>query len=172
MPFRGWWPRQNMFSKWNNHATYNTVHTLSSDRILYSNVCMVVCLVRFSYLIPGIHLSPRCQEEPDPICTTLKSYPMEGSLVSLTQPQRRDTQTLIRAEKDHIRSYKVRSSHKYSDISVILSHRVGWRTGTTILTHSYSHSHIPSSINYNTTEQTNKHRIVDMHSIIYTVRIV
>ena len=127
IPFRGWWSRQNMFSKWNKHATYNTVHTLSSDRILYSNVCMVVCRVRFSYIIPGIHLSPRCQEEGDHLCATFESCSMKGSAANLTQPQRRDTQTLRRAEKDHIRSYKVRSTHKYADICIIQSHQVGWR---------------------------------------------
>ncbi len=142
IPFRGRWPRQNMFSKWNKHASYNTVHTLSSDRILYGNVCMVVCLVRFSYIIPGIHRSPRCQEEGDHLCFTKDSCRMEGSPAILTQPQRRDTQTLRRAEKDHIRSYKVRSTHKYADIRVIQSHRVGWRTLRRAQPYSHIHIHI------------------------------
>ena len=127
IPFRGGWSRQNMFSKWNKHATYNTVHTLSSDRILYGNVCMVVCLVRFSYLIPGIHQSPRCQEEGDHLCATMASCIMEGSLAILTQPQRRDTQTLRRAEKGHTRSGRHTNIQIY-DICIIQSHRVGWRT--------------------------------------------
>ena len=93
----------------NNHGTYiQYIHTLSSDRILYGNVCMVVCLVGFSYLIPGIYLSPRCQEEGDHLCATMESCCMKGSPAILTQPQRRDTQTLRRAEKDHIMSDKVR----------------------------------------------------------------
>ena len=107
------------------YIQYNTVHTLSSDRILYGNVCMVVCRIRFSYLTPGIQLSPRCQEEADHLCATIASCPIEGSPANLTQPQRRHTQTLRRAEKDHIRLYKVRSIHKYADICIIQSHRVG-----------------------------------------------
>ncbi len=133
-----------MFSKWNNHATYNTVHTLSSDRILYSYVCMVVCLVRFSYLIPGIHRSPRCQEEGDHLCFTTESCVMEGSIAILTQPQRRDTQTLRRAEKDHIR------------ICVILSHRVGWRTLRRAQPYSNIHIHIHTYRRHSITTQPNK----------------
>ena len=162
-----------MFSKWNKHATYNTVHTLSSDRMLYGNVCMVVCLVRFSYLIPGIHRSPRCQEEGDHLCFTFESCYMEGSHAKLTQPQRRDTQTIRRAEKDHIIQGQVNAQIcRYMRHSKPSGRLTNAKAGTTILTHSYSHSRIPSSINCNTTKQTNKHRIVDMHSIIYTVRIV
>ena len=160
-----------MFSKWNKHATYNTVHTLSSDRILYGNVCMVVCLVRFSYRVPGIHRSPRCQEEGDPLCFTPLSCLMEGSHAILTQPQRRDTQTLRRAHQviqGQVNAQICRYT-RHSKPSGRLTHA---KAGRTIPSHSYSYSRIPSSFNYDTTKQTNKHRIVDMHSIIYTVRIV
>jgi hypothetical protein len=110
----------------NNHRTYiQYIHTLSSDRILYGNVCMVVCLVGFSYLTPGIHQSPRYKEEGDHLCVTIDSCKMKGSPANLTQPQRRDTQTLRRAEKDHIMSDKVRSTNNYADICIIQSDRVG-----------------------------------------------
>ena len=134
----------------------NPVHTLSSHRILYSNVCMVVCLVRFSYLIPGIHRSPRCQEEGDHLCSTIESCSMEGSLANLTQPQRRDTQTLRRAEKDHIRSYKVRSTQKYADICIIQSHRVGWRTLRRAQPYLPIHIHIHTYRRHSITTQPNK----------------
>jgi hypothetical protein len=110
----------------NNHGIYiQYIHTLSSDRILYGNVCMVVCLVGFSYHIPGIHLSPRCQEEGDHLCATILSCCMKGSTAKLTQPQKKDTQTLRRAEKDHNMSNKVKSTHKYADLCIIQSDRVG-----------------------------------------------
>ena len=145
-----------MFSKWNKHATYNTVHTLSSDRMLYGNVCMVVCLVRFSYHIPGIHQSPRFQEEGDHLCATTESCTMQGSPVILTQPQRRDTQTLRRAEKDHVRSYKVRSTHKYADIYVIQNNRVGCRTLRRAQLYLHIHIHIHTYRRHSITTQPNK----------------
>ncbi len=105
----------------NNHHTYIQY---ISDRILYGNVCMIVCLVGFSYLIPGIHQSPRWQEEADHLCATIDSCSMKGSQAILTQQQRRDTQTLRRAEKDHIVSDKVRSTHNYADLCIMQSDRV------------------------------------------------
>jgi hypothetical protein len=66
------------------------------------NESMVVSVVGFSHLIiPGIHLGPRYQEDGDHSCSTIVGCPVEGSVAVLTQPQRRDTQTLRRGNKDH-----------------------------------------------------------------------
>ena len=66
------------------------------------NESMVVSVVGFSHLIPGIHLSPRIKEDVDHSCSTIAGCQVQGSLVSLTQPQRRNIHNISRSRSGQV----------------------------------------------------------------------
>ena len=81
------------------HTVHRYAHTNIVPTSFLDGSCMTYNafngpLVRFPHLIPGLHCSPRCQQQVDHLSSAIDCCPVEGSPATLIKAET-DTQTQI-----------------------------------------------------------------------------